>query len=363
MQARSLTLKTLVKSYDGRQNAVDHVDLAVRAGEFVSFLGPSGSGKTTTLMMIAGFEQPTSGHISMDGAPIEQVAPYERNIGMVFQNYALFPHMTVNDNVAFPLRIRRRAKAEITERVRRTLDMVGLSAFGGRFPTELSGGQQQRVALARALVFEPGLVLLDEPLGALDKSLREQMQVELKRMHRELGVTMIYVTHDQTEAMTMSDRIAVFNAGRIEHVGSPTEVYFRPRSRFVASFIGDSNLLEGRAEGDGTVEVPDFGRVAVAGANLPVGARVLLLLRPESIETTAGGARSATSNQLQLTDVVNYGDSLLLIGKAGAARSLRVRVPSRTASTFQPGQTCGISWNSADVQIVESEQRSEAAQA
>jgi putative spermidine/putrescine transport system ATP-binding protein len=269
--------------------------------------------------------------------------------------------MTVNDNVAFPLRIRRRSKAEIADRVRRTLDMVGLAAFGTRFPAELSGGQQQRVALARALVFEPGLVLLDEPLGALDKSLREQMQVELKRMHRELGVTMIYVTHDQTEAMTMSDRIAVFNAGRIEHVGSPTEVYFKPRSRFVASFIGDSNLLEGTVGADGAVEVPDFGRVAVERGGLKAGARVLLLLRPESIEASATPGESPTANRMQLTDVVNYGDSLLLIGTTGGARQLRVRVPSRRAATFQPGQACAISWNPSDVQIVEHEQRSEAA--
>ena len=361
MQARSLTLTSLVKSYDGRHNAVDHIDLSIAAGEFVSFLGPSGSGKTTTLMMIAGFEAPSAGRISMDGTPIEQVAPYDRNIGMVFQNYALFPHMTVNDNVAFPLRIRRRPKIEIAERVRRTLDMVGLSAFGARFPAELSGGQQQRVALARALVFEPGVVLLDEPLGALDKSLREQMQVELKRMHRELGVTMIYVTHDQTEAMTMSDRIAVFNAGRIEHVGSPTEVYFRPCSRFVASFIGDSNLLEGTVGADGAIDVPDFGRVAVEGRDLAAGARVLLLLRPESIETTADIAQSPTRNRLQLADVVNYGDSLLLIGTAGAAKQLRVRVPSRQASTLRPGQACGITWNPSDVQVVEHEPRSAAA--
>jgi putative spermidine/putrescine transport system ATP-binding protein len=361
MQARSLTLKNLVKSYDGRHNAVDRIDLSIQAGEFVSFLGPSGSGKTTTLMMIAGFEQPSSGHIAMDGAPIERIAPYERNIGMVFQNYALFPHMSVNDNVAFPLRIRRRPKDEIAQRVRRTLDMVGLSAFGARFPAELSGGQQQRVALARALVFEPGVVLLDEPLGALDKSLREQMQVELKRMHRNLGVTMIYVTHDQTEAMTMSDRIAVFNAGRIEHVGSPTEIYFRPRSRFVASFIGDSNLIEGRVTGDGAVEVADFGRIALERGDLTPGSRVLLLLRPESIETTVTSEISPTSNRLQLSDVVNYGESLLLIGKAGSGRPLRVRVPGRMASTFQPGQTCGISWRPADVQIVEDESQSEAA--
>jgi putative spermidine/putrescine transport system ATP-binding protein len=351
MQARSLTITNLVKSYDGRQNAVDRIDLAIEAGEFVSFLGPSGSGKTTTLMMIAGFEQPSAGSISMDGAPIERVAPHDRNIGMVFQNYALFPHMKVSDNVAFPLRIRRLPKAEIARRVGLTLEMVGLSAFGARFPAELSGGQQQRVALARALVFEPGLVLLDEPLGALDKNLREQMQVELKRIHRDLGVTMIYVTHDQTEAMTMSDRIAVFNAGRIEHLGTPTEIYFKPRSRFVASFIGDSNLLEGSAGADGTVDVAGFGPVAVEGSGFAAGARTLLLLRPEAIEAKSVDGVSPTTNHLLLTDVVNYGDSLLLIGKVGS-QPLRVRVPSRSAAGFEPGQTCGISWQAANVQVV-----------
>lgn len=352
MQARSLTIANLVKSYDGRQNAVDSIDLAVEAGEFVSFLGPSGSGKTTTLMMIAGFEQSSSGSISMDGAPIEQVAPYDRNIGMVFQNYALFPHMSVRDNVAFPLRIRRLPKSEMWRRVARTLEMVGLSAFGERFPGELSGGQQQRVALARALVFEPGLILLDEPLGALDKSLREQMQVELKRIHKELGVTMIYVTHDQTEAMTMSDRIAVFNCGRIEHLGTPTEIYFRPRSRFVASFIGDSNLLEGRASADGTIEIAGFGPVAAERQQFMAGTRALLLLRPEGIEVGQADGVSPTTNRLQLTDVVNYGDSLLLIGKAGS-QPLRVRVPSRMASDFRPGEICGISWQPSNVRVIE----------
>lgn len=352
MPARSLILTNLVKSYDGRQNAVDRIDLTVKAGEFVSFLGPSGSGKTTTLMMIAGFEQPSSGTISMDGQPIERVPAYERNIGMVFQNYALFPHMSVRNNVAFPLRIRRMPRQEMAKRVDRALQMVGLGVFGERYPAELSGGQQQRVALARALVFEPGLILLDEPLGALDKSLREQMQVELKRIHKDLGVTMIYVTHDQTEAMTMSDRIAVFNAGRIEHLGTPTEVYFKPRTRFVASFIGDSNLLEGTAQANGTVDVPGFGPIATAEGAPAAGSSALLLLRPEAIETVADTSVTPTANRLKVSDVVNYGDSLLLIGTAGS-QPLRVRVPSRLAADFQVGATCGIAWQPANVQVVQ----------
>ncbi|MBS7696655.1 MULTISPECIES: ABC transporter ATP-binding protein [unclassified Chelatococcus] len=352
MQPRSLILTDLVKSYDRRTNAVDHIDLRIEAGEFVSFLGPSGSGKTTTLMMIAGFEQPTSGEIKLDGRAIEQVPPYDRNIGMVFQNYALFPHMTVRGNVGYPLRIRQVAKDEMRQRVDKALTMVGLSTFGDRYPAELSGGQQQRVALARALVFEPGLILLDEPLGALDKNLREHMQVELKRIHKELGVTMIYVTHDQTEAMTMSDRIAVFNAGRIEHLGTPTEVYFKPRTRFVASFVGDSNLLEGTAGQGGVVEIPGFGPVATAATELPAGSPALLLMRPEIFEVVADGeGASVTANRLQVVDVVNYGDSLLLIGKAGE-QSLRVRVPSRVAAGYEAGGQYGIRWNPANVQVV-----------
>ena len=352
MQPRSLILTDLVKSYDRRTNAVDHIDLRIEAGEFVSFLGPSGSGKTTTLMMIAGFEQPTSGEIKLDGRAIEQVPPYDRNIGMVFQNYALFPHMTVRGNVGYPLRIRHVGKDEMRQRVDKALAMVGLSTFGDRFPAELSGGQQQRVALARALVFEPGLILLDEPLGALDKNLREHMQVELKRIHKELGVTMIYVTHDQTEAMTMSDRIAVFNAGRIEHLGTPTEVYFKPRTRFVASFVGDSNLLEGIAGKGGVVEVPGFGPVATAATGLPAGAKALLLMRPEIFEVVADGEGvSVTGNRLEVADVVNYGDSLLLIGKAGE-QSLRVRVSSRVAASYEAGGRYGIRWNPANVQVV-----------
>jgi putative spermidine/putrescine transport system ATP-binding protein len=205
-----LRLRKVVKSYDGKTNAVDDISIDVERGEFITLLGPSGSGKTTTLLMIAGFETPTSGVIELGGRNLVWSKPYERNIGMVFQNYALFPHMTAAKNVLFPLRMRRFPKKEINARVERMLELVGLRRFADRYPRELSGGQQQRVALARGLVFNPDVLLLDEPLGALDKNLREQMQVEIKRIHREVGITMIYVTHDQTEAMTMSDRIAVF---------------------------------------------------------------------------------------------------------------------------------------------------------
>ncbi|HET7255663.1 MAG TPA: ABC transporter ATP-binding protein, partial [Xanthobacteraceae bacterium] len=222
-----LRLREVVKSYDGKTNAVDDVSIDIERGEFVTFLGPSGSGKTTTLLMIAGFETPTGGVIELDGRDLTLSKPYERNIGMVFQNYALFPHMTAAKNVLFPLKMRGFPKRDMTVRVERMLELVGLSRFAERYPRELSGGQQQRVALARGLVFNPDVLLLDEPLGALDKNLREQMQVEIKRIHREIGITMIYVTHDQTEAMTMSDRVAVFCNGKVEQIASPLEVYNR----------------------------------------------------------------------------------------------------------------------------------------
>src|SRR5215467_6167348 len=249
-----LTLTRLAKRYPGT-TAVDAIDLDVGSGEFVTLLGPSGSGKTTTLMMVAGFTTPSEGEIAIDGRPITGMAPEHRNIGVVFQNYALFPHMTVSDNVAFPLKMRRQPSAEIRGRVGRALDLVHLAGLGERLPRQLSGGQQQRVALARALVFDPGLLLMDEPLGALDRNLREQMKIEIKRIHRDVGVTVLYVTHDQEEALTMSDRVALMNRGRIAQLGSAEDLYERPANRFVARFIGESNLLDGR------VEVADGGLV------------------------------------------------------------------------------------------------------
>ncbi|MDR6632051.1 putative spermidine/putrescine transport system ATP-binding protein [Phyllobacterium sp. 1468] len=233
------------KSYDGRTFAVTRLNMHVAKGEFLTLLGPSGSGKTTTLNMLAGFERPTNGSIFLDGQSVDRRPPYERNIGMVFQNYALFPHMTVEENVGFPLSVRKFSKADVTTRVHKALDMIQLRKFGDRRPGQLSGGQQQRVALARALVFEPTLVLMDEPLGALDKKLREHMQLEIKQLHSMLGVTIVYVTHDQSEALTMSDRVAVFNNGGIAQIGTPDNLYKKPESPFVASFIGENNTLEG----------------------------------------------------------------------------------------------------------------------
>ena len=284
----ALVLRDLRKSF-GSAVAVDGVDLEVRRGEFLTLLGPSGSGKTTTLRMIAGFMSPNGGTIEVDGQDMTRVPPYRRDVGMVFQNYALFPHMTAAQNVAFPLRMRKQPRAEIDRRVGEALDLVKLRHLGDRYPRQLSGGQQQRIALARAVVFEPRLLLMDEPLGALDRKLREALQLEIIRVSRELGATVLYVTHDQEEALVMSDRIAIFSDGRIEQVGSGEDLYDRPVSLFVADFIGESNILRGRYEADGAdggwmtrgSTRWRVGPAAVAQASLQAGAPAAIVIRPE----------------------------------------------------------------------------------
>jgi putative spermidine/putrescine transport system ATP-binding protein len=347
-----LRLREVVKSYDGKSNAVDGVSIDVSRGEFVTFLGPSGSGKTTTLLMIAGFETPSGGAIELDGHDLALSRPYERNIGMVFQNYALFPHMTARHNVTFPLRMRRFPRRDIKDRAEKMLALVGLQKFAERYPRELSGGQQQRVALARGLVFNPDVVLLDEPLGALDKNLREQMQVEIKRIHRELGITMIYVTHDQTEAMTMSDRVAVFNNGRIEQIGSPLAVYNRPASRFVAEFIGDSNIFGGRFDParPGTVELDGIGAVRVACKDAALGP-VDLLIRPERLRPLGNGAAADNVFDMIVDEVINYGDSVLAIGKTKGL-PLRARLPGLPPETLRRGEVVRLAWSAPDAHVL-----------
>jgi putative spermidine/putrescine transport system ATP-binding protein len=347
-----LRLREVVKSYDGKSNAVDGVSIDVSRGEFVTFLGPSGSGKTTTLLMIAGFETPSGGAIELDGHDLALSRPYERNIGMVFQNYALFPHMTARHNVTFPLRMRRFPRRDIKDRAEKMLALVGLQKFAERYPRELSGGQQQRVALARGLVFNPDVVLLDEPLGALDKNLREQMQVEIKRIHRELGITMIYVTHDQTEAMTMSDRVAVFNNGRIEQIGSPLDVYNRPASRFVAEFIGDSNIFGGRFDParPGTVELDGIGAVRVACQDAALGP-VDLLIRPERLRPLGNGAAADNVFDMIVDEVINYGDSVLAIGKTKGL-PLRARLPGLPPETLRRGEVVRLAWSAPDAHVL-----------
>ena len=300
----AIELRGLTKRYD-EETVVDAIALSIPPGEFFSLLGPSGSGKTTTLMMVAGFVRPNGGAILLDGEDLAAVPPQKRGFGMVFQNYAIFPHLSVFENIAFPLRARRWANSAVAERVSWALELVRLGRFGDRHAHQLSGGQQQRVALARAIVFHPAVVLMDEPLGALDKNLRFEMQVEIKEIQQRLGMTVLYVTHDQEEAMSMSDRIAILNRGRIDQVGPPGEVYERPANPFVGRFLGEANLIEGTIApqfADGTRLVLPSGNElrAPSGSRCSSGARGMLFIRPERIEITPGAnaAGSPRSNEL-----------------------------------------------------------------
>jgi putative spermidine/putrescine transport system ATP-binding protein len=293
-----IRLTGLRKSY-GEVRALEGIDLEVSAGEFFTLLGPSGSGKTTTLRLIAGFERPDEGRVELAGEDVTGLPPDERNVNTVFQDYALFPHMSVGDNVAYGLRVKKVPKAEREQRVAEALAMVRLDGYQDRRPSQLSGGQRQRVALARALVNRPRVLLLDEPLGALDLKLRQQLQVELKRIQSEVGITFIYVTHDQDEALTMSDRIAVMDGGRVIQVGAPNEVYDEPESGFVAGFVGVSNLLElpvERVDGDvATLKLGDQDSVSTAAGSLSAGQTAIVTIRPERISIADGGLRTADS--------------------------------------------------------------------
>ncbi|MET4807133.1 ABC transporter ATP-binding protein [Limibacillus sp. MBR-115] len=341
------------KTYDGKVKVVENLNLEIARGEFLTLLGPSGSGKTTTLMMLAGFEVPSAGRILFDGTPLVDVPTYKRNFGMVFQNYALFPHMTVEANLAFPLRMHKFPRAEIAERVRQTLDIVKLGHLADRKPQQLSGGQQQRVALARALVFNPRMVLMDEPLGALDKQLREHMQIEIKKIHDDLGITMLYVTHDQTEALTMSDRIAVFNEGRIQHIGPPTEVYDRPQNAFVASFMGENNTFHGEVlerNGDEvTVRCDSGGAVVRAIANEPLqrGDRVQVMARPERMHIDR---QLAVENGFQATveGVIFHGDHLRLSLRVEALGPIVSKLPfEESRQSYSAGDSVTVGWAAA----------------
>ncbi len=307
----------------GQTRVVENLDLAVEKGEFLSLLGPSGSGKTTILMMLAGFENASSGTILMDGERIEDLPPHKRGIGVVFQNYALFPHMTIAENVAFPLQMRGLGKAEIGDRVRQGLERVRLGHLGDRRPDQLSGGQQQRVALTRALVFEPKVVLMDEPLGALDKQLREEMQLEIRELHRRLGLTVVFVTHDQGEALTMSNRIAIFDKGKISQVGTATEVYDHPQNAFVAQFIGETNLLGATvaaSDAAGTRLTLEGGAElrAAHGPTFRPGSAVTVSVRPERLHLHP--APEPGSVETRIDDVVYQGDHLRLHLSRGPLR-------------------------------------------
>ena len=338
------------KTYDGKVNVVENLDLAIHRGEFLTLLGPSGSGKTTTLMMLAGFEAATGGDIKLNGKSLKNVPPFQRNMGVVFQNYALFPHKTVLENIAYPLIQRKLPKAEVQKRAKDALEMVELQAFGSRRPQHLSGGQQQRVALARALVFEPEVVLMDEPLGALDKKLREQMQIEIKHLHDQLGMTVVYVTHDQGEALTMSDRVAVFHQGRIQQIDDAVSVYERPTNEFVANFIGENNTLHGVVEAtDGTscrVLLAD-GMVATATATNPmsVGDRTTLSIRPERVLVNIDQANGAENLPAAISEIIYFGDHrrVLMTLKSGA--ELMAKVPlAEVGDRLKVGDLLSVGW-------------------
>lgn len=344
------------KSYDGEILVVKNLNLDVAKGEFLTMLGPSGSGKTTCLMMLAGFEPATHGEIYLNEHPINNVAPHKRGIGMVFQNYALFPHMTVAENLSFPLEVRGMSKSERETRVKKALEMVQLDAFGGRRPAQLSGGQQQRVAVARALVFDPDLVLMDEPLGALDKNLREQMQYEIKHIHERLGVTVVYVTHDQSEALTMSNRIAVFNDGVIQQLAPPADLYERPENAFVAQFIGENNRLEGVVQelnGDQcTVRVNDREGSVVHALRVDVkasGDPCSLSLRPErvAIQPEPGSVDNVFNATVE--ELIYLGDHIRARMNVCDNAEFIVKLPnSASRSALQEGATAELGWLSAD---------------
>ena len=347
------------KSYDGVSLVVKDLNLDIANGEFLTMLGPSGSGKTTCLMMLAGFETATRGQIYLDGVPINNVPPHKRNIGMVFQNYALFPHMTVAENLAFPLKVRKMGQAEVQERVQRALDMVQLLEFGGRRPAQLSGGQQQRVAVARALVFDPKLLLMDEPLGALDKQLREQMQYEIKHIHENLGITVVYVTHDQSEALTMSNRIAVFNDGVIQQLAPPADLYERPDNSFVAQFIGENNKLVGTVieqNGDDcAVELESGETVAALAVNTEgPGKPTMLSLRPERVALNPADGECDTKVFGKVEELIYLGDHIRTRISVCGCDDFIVKVPNASKpSGLNPGHEIPLGWHKEDCRALD----------
>ncbi len=346
------------KSYDGKVLVVKDLNLDIAEGEFITMLGPSGSGKTTCLMMLAGFETPTNGEIYLDGNPISNIPPHKRGIGMVFQNYALFPHMTVYENLAFPLKVRKFSKDEIDKKVEKALSMVSLSDFGSRMPAQLSGGQQQRVAVARALVFDPAVVLMDEPLGALDKNLRESMQYEIKHIHESIGVTVVYVTHDQGEALTMSNRIAVFNDGKVQQLSSPDKLYEEPVNSFVAEFIGENNTFQGEVadiSNDKCKIKLDSGDEILAN---PIrvkskGEKSIVSLRPERAIIDP---EQKMDNKFKgkIEEVIYHGDHTRVRLNLLGNKEFILKVPNSSARMdIKLGNEIKIGWNSFDARALD----------
>jgi len=357
-----LSIRNIRKKY-GHVLAVEDINLDVTDGEFLTFLGPSGSGKSTLLYMIAGLEDVTSGEVLFRDSSLLAIPPHKRNIGMVFQRYTLIPHMSVEQNIAFPLRVRNWAKDRIAERVAEMLRLVHLEGFGGRKPSQLSGGQQQRVALARALSYDPGILLMDEPLAALDKRLKEEIQDEIKRIHRETGVTILYVTHDQEEALRLSDRVAVFNQGRIEQVGLGHELYERPQSRFVANFVGNSNFVSckvtGISNGAASVRFPDGTSIDHIDSHgtIPVGCDASILVRPEQLTVTLDQASSAAGGiRGQIEQVTYLGELVEVAVRTSWDDVLTARLPGTGTHHLSPGADCSLSWPSRHGIIFKDEQ-------
>ena len=348
-----LSIRGIEKTY-GMVTAVADVSLDVAEGEFVTFLGPSGSGKSTTLYAIAGFLEPTRGDVLLRGQSLLRVPSSKRNIGMVFQRYTLFPHLSVAGNVAFPLKVRRLPKAEIDAKVAAMLKLVRLDGMADRMPAAMSGGQQQRVALARALAYDPPILLMDEPLSALDKKLREEIQFEIKRIHNETGVTILYVTHDQEEALRLSDRVALFNAGRIEQIGAGRDLYERPASRFVASFIGNSNFLDGKlSRSDQSIVLPDGTKLhgLALGRVDALQDKVSLMIRPDHLRVGKAGDDS-TKLRGTVTGATYLGEYTQISVATGWGATLSVRVaPGAGWIMPDPGSEITMSCRAADVRV------------
>jgi len=346
------------KSYDGKVLVVKDLNLDIAEGEFVTMLGPSGSGKTTCLMMLAGFETPTNGEIYLDKNPISNIPPHKRGIGMVFQNYALFPHMTVYENLAFPLRVRKISKEDADKKIDKAMSMVSLTGFESRMPGQLSGGQQQRVAVARALVFDPAVVLMDEPLGALDKNLRESMQYEIKHIHESIGVTVVYVTHDQGEALTMSNRIAVFNDGKVQQLSSPDKLYEEPVNSFVAEFIGENNRFSGQvtdvSKDKCKVKLDDGSEIL---ANPIVvkssGEKTIVSLRPErALINTKEKMENNFKGKIE--EVIYHGDHTRVRLNLLGNKDFILKVPNSSANMdIKLGNQINVSWNSFDARALD----------
>ncbi len=345
------------KSYDGKVLVVKDLNLDIAEGEFVTMLGPSGSGKTTCLMMLAGFETPTNGEIYLDANPISNIPPHKRGIGMVFQNYALFPHMTVYENLAFPLRVRKVSKEDAEKKIDKALSMVSLTGFENRMPGQLSGGQQQRVAVARALVFDPAVVLMDEPLGALDKNLRESMQYEIKHIHESIGVTVVYVTHDQGEALTMSNKIAVFNDGKVQQLSSPDKLYEEPVNSFVAEFIGENNTFQGEvseiSNGKCKVKLPN-GEIIANPINVKSkGEKTTVSIRPERAIINSK-EKMDNNHKGKIEEIIYHGDHTRIRLNVLGNSEFILKIPNSSKNLdIKHGNEINIAWHSQDARALD----------